>query len=249
MDFQILVNVGNQTFPIYINDNFTISKVKYLLLKKLKTHNKSNLDISNLYLTHSGKLLNDTNIISDYNISSNTLIFAQFKLRGGILGSIIKKVIKMIFSFLKPIARPLYDIILAVVSIVELLVALIEMLPNLVEAAISIFNPTKLIDDILYGSTQGINMVMQAFLDSMDTSSIESDESENSGPFGISKESKRVCVPPTMVNIIFLILCPPLALFLQNGIKGFFQVIVCSLLTLKAYYFPGLIYAALHILC
>ena len=64
---------------------------------------------------------------------------------------------------------------------------------------------------------------MQSFLDSMDTGPVETDESENSGPFGISKESKRVCVPPTMVNIIFLILCPPLALFLQNGIKGFFH--------------------------
>ena len=138
---------------------------------------------------------------------------------------------------------------MAVVSIVQLLVELLEMLPNLVEAAISIFNPTKLIDDILFGITAGINKVMGAFIDSMDFSSANPKGSSGDGPFGTIKEGKPVCVPPTMLNIISLILCPPLALFLHSGIKGFFQVIVCSLLTLKAYYFPGLIYAALHILC
>ena len=152
-------------------------------------------------------------------------------------------------SIFGPIINPVIAIAKGFLKLLELVLKILELFEPTVKAATNIFNPTKLIDDILYGSTQGINMVMKAFLDSMDTSSVETDESENSGPFGISKESKRVCVPPTMVNIIFLILCPPLALFLQNGIKGFFQVIVCSLLTLKAYYFPGLIYAALHILC
>ena len=90
---------------------------------------------------------------------------------------------------------------------------------------------------------------MKNLMNSIDLSSANPRESPGDGPFGTIKEGKPVCVPPTILNIIFLILCPPLALFLHTGIKGLFQVIVCSLLTLKAYYFPGLIYAALHILC
>ena len=138
---------------------------------------------------------------------------------------------------------------MAVVSIVLLIVELITMIPKMVEAALSIFNPNKLIDDILYGSVAGINTVMGGLIDSVDFNSANPRESPGDGPFGTIEKGKPVCIPPTMINIIFLILCPPLALFLHSGIKGFFQVIVCSLLTLKAYYFPGLIYAALHILC
>jgi len=40
-----------------------------------------------------------------------------------------------------------------------------------------------------------------------------------------------------------------LALFMDRGIQGMFLVIVCAILTVKLYYFPGLIFAALHILC
>ena len=130
MDLQILVNIGNQTIPININDNTTIPEIKHKLLKKLKLNPRQN--INNIYLTYGGKLLESLKPISVYDIPPNSIIFAQFKFRGGILGSVIKKVISGIFSFLKPIAKPLYDIILAVVSIVELIVEILMMLPNLV---------------------------------------------------------------------------------------------------------------------
>ena len=248
MDLQILINIGNQTIPIYINRQTSIYQIKNILLKKLNRHNyPSNINSNNLYLTYGGKLLENSEPISIYDIPPNSIIFAQFKLCGGIIS--VKSIVNGILSFLKPIAKPLYDIILAVVSFVLLIVELLMMLPKVLEAAINIFNPTKLIDDILFGTAQGINEVMKNLMNSMDFSSANPRESPGDGPFGTTKGGKLVCVPPTMLNIIFLILCPPLALFLHSGIKGFFQVIVCSLLTLKAYYFPGLIYAALHILC
>ena len=152
-------------------------------------------------------------------------------------------------SIFGPIIDPVIMIAKGFLKILELVVELLKLFPDVIAAALNIFNPTKLIDDILYGSVAGINKVMGAVIDSVDFNSANPRESPGDGPFGTIEKGKPVCIPPTMINIIFLILCPPLALFLHSGIKGFFQVIVCSLLTLKAYYFPGLIYAALHILC
>ena len=74
-------------------------------------------------------------------------------------------------------------------------------------------------------------------------------EDAEGGPFGVKNKKRAVCVPPTLMNIIILILCPPLAIFLDKGLKGFFPTIICSLMTYFLYYFPGLIFAALHVLC
>ena len=49
--------------------------------------------------------------------------------------------------------------------------------------------------------------------------------------------------------VIFSIMSTSLVLFLDRGIGGLFHVVICGILTMKMYYFPGLIFAALHILC
>ena len=61
---------------------------------------------------------------------------------------------------------------------------------------------------------------------------------------GKDKNCKRVYI----LRYLITILCPPLALFMYLGASGWFHVIVCSLLTVYAYYFPGLVYALLHIM-
>ena len=248
MDIQLLVNNGNKTITVNTHLDISVQNFKKLILKKSEI-NYPVTDISNIYLTYQGNILSNQKCISDYNINPQTTLYVHRRIKGGIIGNIFKTIISGIFSFLKPIAKPLYDIIMAIVSIVILLVEVMTLIPKMVEAATNIFNPTKLIDDVLYGSAAGINKVLGALIDSIDLDSANPRDSPGDGPFGTIQKGKPVCVPPTMVNIIFLILCPPLALFLHSGIKGFFQVIICSLLTLKAYYFPGLIYAALHILC
>ena len=53
---------------------------------------------------------------------------------------------------------------------------------------------------------------------------------------------------PTTFNLLLMVLCPPLALVLHNGLShsNFFNIGVCTILTVKLYYFPGLIFAAMH---
>lgn len=46
------------------------------------------------------------------------------------------------------------------------------------------------------------------------------------------------------LNIIAIIVCPPLGVFMSYGLKGIFKILICAGLSLL-YYFPGLIYALL----
>ena len=48
--------------------------------------------------------------------------------------------------------------------------------------------------------------------------------------------------------IIGTILLPPLGVFMELGISGWINILVCALLTL-AFYFPGLIYALILLTC
>lgn len=46
------------------------------------------------------------------------------------------------------------------------------------------------------------------------------------------------------INVVAMIICPPLGVFMSYGLKGIFKILVCAGLTLL-YYFPGLIYGLL----
>lgn len=53
-------------------------------------------------------------------------------------------------------------------------------------------------------------------------------------------------VPFTVV--IATILCPPVGVFMEYGLLGWFNVLICCILTLM-FYFPGLIYALIILYC
>ena len=48
--------------------------------------------------------------------------------------------------------------------------------------------------------------------------------------------------------IVGTILCPPLGVFMEYGLSGWINIIVCILLSL-CLYFPGLIYALICLYC
>lgn len=48
--------------------------------------------------------------------------------------------------------------------------------------------------------------------------------------------------------IITTILCPPLGVFMEYGLTGWFNILICGILTL-AFYFPGLIYGLILLYC
>jgi uncharacterized membrane protein YqaE (UPF0057 family) len=151
------------------------------------------------------------------------------------------------------------DIFLSVGQMAKNILAFIEnaikivtkIVTKLVEFFFIILEPTKLLKDIFYGITVGLKTIIYAILDIFFGKltllfNIHTDNStSNNGKLKSSKSA--VCAKPNLLTFILLVLCPPLAVFTQQGLKGLFHVIITSFLTC-IYYFPGLIYASLILL-
>ena len=144
-----------------------------------------------------------------------------------------------------PMVFPIVMIAFVLFKMSDIILPLLKILPLAISAALTIFNPKKFINDIIFGITFGVKMMFSGMFSTANAgTSMKSSDIQQE-----SHNMPKVCVPPTLMNLTFLVICPPLALFLDRGLGGLFHVIVCSILTVKMYYFPGFIFAALHILC
>jgi hypothetical protein len=222
-------------FITFNNENIKFKMDNSTTVKELKRQIGKRLHIETFYLIYNGKILNDNHCLNYYNIHHNSFIEVLLKLNGGVM-----EIFEAIFS---PILNPFKDIILAIVSLVELLFEIIALFFKVMKIIPTIFKPDKLINDVLYGITNGITSMFNGISKQFDTNESAKEE----GIYGDKKN--QVCVAPTLINLIVLVVCPPLALYIDRGLKGFFLVIVCALLTYYLYYFPGFLFAALHIMC
>lgn len=125
---------------------------------------------------------------------------------------------------------------------------LAKVVPKLVEIILMLADPIKLIKDIIFGFSTGIYMVLDAVIDMIfgDIRKAMGGNTEGGSNKGTMDE-KGKCMPPSIVKILLLVLCPPLSILLERGLAGIFYVFLCCLLT-YFYYFPGLIYACLYTL-
>ena len=112
-----------------------------------------------------------------------------------------------------------------------------------------IFDPPKLIDDIMFGVTYSINTVFSSAIESVRGSGEGEDynapdANKESGTFGVSESKKdsTTCMDPTYSTIFLLLVCPPLAIFYKLGfLRGLISSIICGVLCVKLYYFPGVL--------
>jgi len=223
----VFITFNNENIKFKIDNSITVKELKIQIVKKLH--------INTFYLIYNGKILKDIHSLKDYNIDHNSFVEVLLKLHGGVM-----EIFEAIFS---PILNPFKDIILAIVSLVELLFEIIALFFKVIKIIPTIFKPDKLINDVLYGITNGITSMFNGIAKQFDTN----ESAPKQGIYGDKKN--QVCVAPTLINLIVLVVCPPLALYIDRGLKGFFLVIVCALLTYYLYYFPGFLFAALHIMC
>ena len=229
----MLVNLfvkHNTTNNIIVNENIEYDILKQKIADKLILKNKD------FFLIHNGKLLN-----KNAEFYNNDIIEVKFRQRGGFFGIIIT--IGMIIAILVVLAGPLGDLVKAFVAILEIFLQLLGLFPKVLSIIKSIFNPSLFINDLIFAITFGIRSVFDGIFSSISSGSTPNKKNNN------DKNIPSVCIPPTFMNLVILVLCPPLALFLDRGIGGLFHVVICGILTMKMYYFPGLIFAALHILC
>jgi len=219
-------NIKNITLPNSINQFNTLITETY--------------NISDFYSIANNKLITSKNY---KHINNDNTILINTRINGGIFD-----ILEPIFA---PILKPFKDMILGIVNILELVLELLKIIPKVLELITTIFDPIKLLNDVIYGTITGITSMITAIFENILNlfgDSIPKTESNN-GVFGIENKKKQVCIKPTIINLVILILCPPLALFINKGWKSFFMIIVCALMTYYMYYFPGFLFAALHILC
>ena len=153
-------------------------------------------------------------------------------------------------GFLKPIIGPIIGIAKAFTYIGEFCTTLIGIFVNILELIPNIFSPDKLINDIIYGITEGIKTMFSSLMGSVSPRPKKKNGGgEEQGLFGSEDQNKVVCIKPTVFNLIILIICPPFALLLKDGLKAWYLIIICALMTYYLYYIPGFIFAALHVLC
>ena len=142
-----------------------------------------------------------------------------------------------------PMLFPVIMIAFVLIKCKDVLIPLLELVPKAIEVVLLLFNPKKFIDDLIFGISYGIKLIVGGMMDSIDSGTVSNKE-EN------PDDVPKVCMSPSLFNLIILLICPPLALMIHvGGVKGIFLTVICAILTVWCYYFPGLIFAALHILC
>ena len=151
--------------------------------------------------------------------------------------------LNIVLSPIEVIFDPIISAGNAVVAIIHILLELIKVAPKLVSLFEIFTDPGKIIKDAVYGVKVGLMMLFDAIFGNL--------FSALKKPFIQSKTKKnkpaKMCLTNRIIQLIVLVLCPPLAIFMEKGISSFFYMVIASILT-YFYYFPGLIYSSMYVL-
>ena len=224
-----------QLFIHLLDDKISLVNVSNTISVKNLTkqlNKKFNLIGETILKTSTNLLKNDITLIEN-NISDNDHIYIVNKVKGGIVDVLVKMLTGVVKLFL--------NLESLVTDLLGIVLNILEMIPN-------IFSPDRLINDIIYGINEGIKSLLSSLIGNMMPRPTKSDNKGNS-LFGSNDKNKVVCIKPTIFTLLILIICPPFALLLSEGLKAWYLVIICALMTYYLYYIPGFIFAALHIMC
>ena len=150
---------------------------------------------------------------------------------------------------------PLILVMIMMITMGDLFMKILKLIPTLIMMAIQLLNPPAFLKDFLFGIFAGLEILFKGIIDIL----LGKARSKiNALPLinqkgkrkGSCTSNEKKCIKPKLYNYLIMIICPPFAVFMKYGIlRGWFWVILCGLLTYYGYYFPGLIFAALHIIC
>ena len=156
---------------------------------------------------------------------------------------IVKKILETVLFPLKPIIDPLLSFGEAMIHLQELMLKILSIIPKLLSLFEIFTDPIKVIKDAVFAFKTGIMMIFDALFGRI----IQIISSAFIDIKTEKEKEQKSCFSKSIIGIILLVLCPPLALFAKHGIRYIFNIIVASVLT-YFYYFPGLIYSSLYIL-
>ena len=152
--------------------------------------------------------------------------------------------INLVLSPLESIFAPIIGILKTIGVILNLILEVIKLIPRFFTSISMLASPGKLLKDALYGFKTGLFLIYNAVLD-MIFGNMSDKYKHNFN--NDNKKEKEDCIKPTFIEVLILILCPPLAIFIRKGMKGILTILVTTILTCF-YYFPGVLFASLHIL-
>jgi uncharacterized membrane protein YqaE (UPF0057 family) len=260
----INININNVPENIVIISDI----IKYIK----KTKNKL-LDYSNYFIIFNGKIIdNNSNIniiLNDNNILNNSSTYKIYKFDiyerqyggGSIIGDLVNGIVqiftlfKYIFSIIKWIGNFLIWLIKFVVWFFTDFLnpgnLSNEFFQSLMIIVLAICKaPLDILMSLFSGSINTVGGWMQGFW-GWDMSNLTETDRQSNYFKNINKRKGEKCyltngntVPFSI--ILGTILCPPIGVFMDLGLTGWINILICILLTLL-YYVPGLIYALLVI--
>lgn len=126
----------------------------------------------------------------------------------------------------------------------NILIKILDIFTGLFPIVPLLFDPPRLANEIITGVTIGLVMIIEKFVGLFNPSILSPKESLVEGDINDKKDDceGKTCYKTTLINLIFLLICPPFAIFQAHGF-AFHEIFFCTLLTVYGYYFPGLIYA------
>ena len=165
-----------------------------------------------------------------------------------IVNKIVGQILKVLLYPIRPIISPILKLEEAMAKVAELMITILMMVPKLLSLFTIFTDPGKLIKDTLFGITAGFKLIIETILDSI-FGNFHKTSKNYLGKLGDEEEleEKKECFTPKLIEVLLLILCPPLAIFVRKGISSIITILLASILT-YIYYIPGLIYASLHVL-
>lgn len=243
-----------------------------------------NLDISNFYFIYHSKLIDYRDTIELFNTTD--VITIKSKLKGGLIGKLIKTAINAILKiFDKIVFEPLLKPIMPIFKALYIIFVLIPL--YLIKLSIwsirffiwflmEVASPQKIVNDFI-GTVKLvtftlINAVFQIFLIfgkrivnmfgntvisgfwGWDKAIVDEWDHKYSEYHNCKDECRHSkCYKTSQGGIPFsviigTIICPPIGVFMEYGITGWLNILVCILLTFL-FYFPGLIYALIVLYC
>ena len=156
-----------------------------------------------------------------------------------------------------PVVAPMIMMGIAIALFGVVLITILEWIPKILKIALSIFDPEVFLRDLIFALFSAVTMILSSVLGTIKEIliTIVNKLGFSDDIFGLKpKKGKKSCrkgvkcIRPTLFRLIVLVICPPLAVFLQKGLSAWINIIFCIALTLM-FYVPGLIYASLLILC
>jgi uncharacterized membrane protein YqaE (UPF0057 family) len=179
--------------------------------------------------------------------------------------NIFEKIFEKVSRFFDDIINFIVDLVNLFVKLAQFLIWLFKDL--LVWIITDILNPINLINNIISGIFAVLRLLCLGVLDGISgiirylvNMVFEPIVSGFWGYVPKSKDKKSKDKKPRMRSfeqppnkvafpvIISTVILPPMGLFMELGLKGWMNLLICSVLTL-CYYFPGLIYALIILYC